>query len=82
MPAVSATEAALLKAGVLATVSVKAWLVVPVEFLAVNVSAYGPLAVAAGVPDSVAVPLLPAVNVMPAGSVPVLVSVEPASQRW
>ena len=59
----------------------KAWLVVPVEFLAVNVIAYGPLAVAAGVPDRVAVPLALAVNVTPVGRVPVWVSVgagEPA----
>src|ERR1019366_7555019 len=44
-------------------------------FFAVNVSAYGPLSVAAGVPDSVAVPLLLAVNVMPEGRVPACVSV-------
>ena len=38
MPAVSVTAAALVNAGGLSTVRVKAWLVVPVEFLAVNVS--------------------------------------------
>ena len=38
MPAVSVTDAELLKAGVSSTVSVKAWLAVPVEFLAVKVS--------------------------------------------
>ena len=37
VPAVSVTDAALVKAGVWATVSVKAWLAVPVEFVAVNV---------------------------------------------
>ena len=37
VPAVSVTVAALVKAGVLATVSVNAWLAVPVEFLAVKV---------------------------------------------
>src|ERR1019366_8697060 len=75
------TATALLKVGVLSTVSVNAWHVVPVEFFAVNVSAYGPLSVAAGVPDSVAIPLLLAVNVTPAGRVPACVSVgvgEPA----
>ena len=42
MPAVSVTAAALVKAGGLLTVSVNAWLAVPVEFLAVKVSGYGP----------------------------------------
>ena len=37
VPAVSVTVAALVKAGGLATVSVNAWLAVPVEFLAVKV---------------------------------------------
>ena len=54
VPAVSVTVAALVKAGGLATVSVNAWLVVPVEFLALKVSGYGPLAAAVGVPDRVA----------------------------
>ena len=42
VPAVSVTVAALLKAGGLPTVSVNAWLAVPVAFLAVKVSGYGP----------------------------------------
>lgn len=75
VPAVSVTDAALVKAGALATVSVKAWLTVPVEFLAVSVIKYCPLADAAGVPDRVAVPLVLAVNVMPEGSVPACVRV-------
>ena len=40
-----------------------------------KVSGYGPLAAAVGVPDSVAVPLLLAVNVIPGGSVPARLSV-------
>jgi hypothetical protein len=70
VPAVSVTDAALVKAGALATVSVNAWLVVPVEFCAEIVIGYGPLAVAAAVPAIVAVPFVLAVNVMPEGSVP------------
>ena len=38
VPAVSVTVAELVKTGALLTVSVKAWLTVPVEFLAVKVS--------------------------------------------
>ena len=38
VPAVSVTAAALVKAGAWSTVRVKAWLAVPEEFLAVNVS--------------------------------------------
>ena len=38
VPAVSVRAAALVKAGTLSTVRVKAWLAVPVEFLALKVS--------------------------------------------
>ena len=75
VPAVSVTAAALVNTGALATVRVKAWLAVPVEFRAVKVSGYGPWAAAVGVPDRVAVPLLLAVNVTPGGSVPARLSV-------
>ena len=76
VPAVSVTVAALLNAGVLLTVSTNAWLAVPVEFLAVKVIGYGPLAAAVGVPGQGGRPVaLPAVNVMPGGSVPAWVSV-------
>ena len=75
VPAVSVTVAALENAGALPTVSVKAWLAVPVEFLAVMVNEYMPLSVVAGVPEIVAVPLVLAVKVMPLGSVPVWLSV-------
>src|ERR1700689_3012758 len=62
-------------AGALATVRVNAWLAVPLEFFAVIVFGYGPLAVAAGGPAIVAVPFVQAVNVMPEGSVPASVRV-------
>ena len=75
VPAVSVSAAALVKTGALLTVRTKAWLVVPVEFFAVNVIGNEPLAVAAGVPDRVAVPSELAVNVTPAGSVPARVTV-------
>lgn len=71
VPAVSVTVAALEYVGSWSTVKVNAWLAVPVEFLAVNVIAYTPLALAEGVPARVAVPLVPAVKVTPDGSVPV-----------
>jgi hypothetical protein len=70
VPDVSVTLAALEKVGTWPTVKVKDWLAVPVEFLAVKVRRYTPLAVVPGVPASVAVPLLLAVKVMPEGSVP------------
>jgi hypothetical protein len=72
-PAVSARLATLVKVGVEPTVNVKAWLAVPVEFLAVRVMGKTPVTV--GVPASVAVPLVPAVKVIPPGSVPVWVRV-------
>ena len=65
-----------MKAGVWSTVRVKAWLAVPVEFLAVKVSGYVPAGRCrrrAG--QIVAVPLVLAVNVMPGGSVPAWVRV-------
>lgn len=62
-----------LKAGTLVTVSVKAWVAVPVLFLAVRVSGYTPEAAFAGVPEIVAVPSLCSENLTPDGSRQVLV---------
>jgi hypothetical protein len=75
VPDVSVRVAALENVGAWPTVKLKDWLAVPLEFLAVNVRGYTPLAVAPGVPASVAVPLALAVKVRPEGSVPVCDSV-------
>jgi hypothetical protein len=75
VPDVSVTLAALENVGTFPTVKVKDWLAVPVEFLAVKVRRYTPLAVAPGVPASVAVPLPLLVKVKPEGNVPVWDSV-------
>ena len=62
---------ALVIAGLSPTSMLKVWLVVPIGFVAVTVTAVVPLLV--GVPDSKAVPLPLSVKVNPAGSVPVSV---------
>jgi hypothetical protein len=62
---------ALVIAGLSPTSMLKVWLVVPIAFVAVTVTAVVPLLV--GVPDSKAVPLPLSVKVNPAGSVPVSV---------
>jgi hypothetical protein len=70
-PEPAVAELALVNAGAWSTVSVNAWAVVPAVLWAVNVIGYVPPAVAAGVPASVPVPSVFAVNVTPAGNVPV-----------
>jgi hypothetical protein len=60
-------------AGPRVTVRVKAWVAVPVLFLAVRVSGYIPAAAFAGVPQIVAVPSPLSANLTPDGSPPALV---------
>jgi hypothetical protein len=70
-PTVAEALAALVIAGLSPTWMSKVWLVVPIAFVAVIVSAVVPSLV--GVPDSKAVPLPLSVKFKPAGSVPVSV---------
>ena len=70
-PTVAEALAALVIAGASPTWTVKVWLVVPMAFVAVMVTAVVPLLV--GVPDNKAVPLPLSVKFKPAGSVPVSV---------
>jgi hypothetical protein len=70
---VAVTVAGLVIVGAWRTVSANVWFAEPDVFVAVNVSGYtcpGP----DGVPESVAVPLVPAVNVTPGGSAPLTLS--------
>ena len=73
VPWVAVVELALVILGSCPTVRVKAWVAVPVLFLAVMVNVDAPPA--AGVPEMVALPLPLLVKVSPAGSAPVSVRV-------
>jgi hypothetical protein len=70
-PTVAEALAALVIAGLSPTWMSKVWLVVPIAFVAVIVTAVVPLLV--GVPETRAVPLPLSVKFNPAGSVPVSV---------
>jgi len=70
-PTVAEALAALVMAGPSPTWTVKVWVVVPMAFVAVIVSAVVPLLV--GVPESRAVPLPLSVKFNPAGGVTVSV---------
>ena len=73
-PSVAVAAAAEVNTGAALTVSTNDWVVVPLAFLAVNVTGYVPPLAAVGVPDRLAVPspLLP--NETPASSAPLSVT--------
>ncbi len=75
-PAVKVALAALVMAGPWSTLSVNAWVVATDgALLALIVMLYAPPLPAAGVPLSVAVPLVPAVKLTPLGRLPLSLSV-------
>ena len=73
VPRVAVAEPALVMVGAWLTVSVTFWVTVPAVLVAVTMSGNTPVAV--GVPAKVAVPLVPATKLTPAGRAPVSVSV-------